>query len=128
MGHGRADEVGPLLAQDVEEASARNRRAQSSVPTLLERRKFVCFITLQEHWQGFSPSPDNLLHQSRTLKRKMMKESAKKSFFAILLCHRVTEFDAWRSSIIDILISTADIIMKQKWPFTSVQILPMGFA
>ena len=39
VGHGRADEVGPSLARDVEEASAGNGRAQSSVPTFLERRR-----------------------------------------------------------------------------------------
>ena len=33
-GHGRADKAGPSLARDVEEASAGNRRAQSSVPAL----------------------------------------------------------------------------------------------
>ena len=40
MGHGRADEAGPSLARDVEEASAGNGPAQSSVPTFLEQRKF----------------------------------------------------------------------------------------
>ena len=36
MDHGRADEA----PRDVEEASAGNGRAQSSVPTFLERRKY----------------------------------------------------------------------------------------
>ena len=37
--HGRDDEAGPLLAWDIEEASAGNGRAQISVPTFLEQRK-----------------------------------------------------------------------------------------
>ena len=41
MGHGRADEAGPLLAWDVEEASAGNVRAQSSVPIFFKQRKYV---------------------------------------------------------------------------------------
>ena len=36
----RADEAGPSLARDVEEASAGNGRAQSSVPTFMGRRKY----------------------------------------------------------------------------------------
>ena len=46
MGRGRADEVGPWLAQDVEEASAGNGRAQSSVPAFLERRKYMPYQCL----------------------------------------------------------------------------------
>jgi len=41
MGHGRADEAGPLLVWGVEEASAGNGRAQSRVPTFMERRKYI---------------------------------------------------------------------------------------
>jgi len=41
MGHGRADEAGPPLAWDIEEASAGNGRAPSSVPTFLEWRKYI---------------------------------------------------------------------------------------
>ena len=47
MGHGRADEAGPLLAGDVEEASAGNRQAQSSVPTFLKLRKYYVFFRAQ---------------------------------------------------------------------------------
>ena len=43
MGHGRADKAGSLLAWDVEEASAGNGLAKSSVPTFLERRKYQTF-------------------------------------------------------------------------------------
>jgi len=39
MGHGRADEAGPSLERDVEEASAGNGRALLSVPTFSKRRK-----------------------------------------------------------------------------------------
>ena len=39
-GHSRADEAGPSLARDVEEASAGNERAQSSIPTFFKRRKY----------------------------------------------------------------------------------------
>ena len=41
MGHGRAEEAGPSLAWDAEKASAGNGRAQSSVPTFMERRKYI---------------------------------------------------------------------------------------
>ena len=37
--HGRADEAGPSLSRDVEQASAGNGRAQSSVPNFMEQRK-----------------------------------------------------------------------------------------
>ena len=39
--HGRADQAGPSLAQDVEEASAGNGRAQSSIITFMKERKYV---------------------------------------------------------------------------------------
>ena len=39
MGPGRADEAGPSLSRDVEEASAGDGRSQSSVPTFLKRMK-----------------------------------------------------------------------------------------
>ena len=41
MGHGRADEAGPLLAQNVKETSAGNGQAQSSVPTFFGKEE-VC--------------------------------------------------------------------------------------
>ena len=51
MSHGRADEAGPLLARDVKEASAGNGRAQSSVPTFMELRKYnFCVYSGVEHW------------------------------------------------------------------------------
>ena len=39
--HGRADEAGPSLARDVQEASAGDGQAQSSVPTFFKRRKYI---------------------------------------------------------------------------------------
>ena len=44
MGPGRADKAGPLLAQDTEEASARNGRAQSSVRTFFETEEVEMII------------------------------------------------------------------------------------
>ena len=38
---GRADEAGPSLAQDVEEAFAGKGQAQSSVPTFFKRREYI---------------------------------------------------------------------------------------
>ena len=56
--HGRADEVGPSFAQDVELASAGNRPAQSSVPTffgteevckeVLVSLDYLCLVSLQQ--------------------------------------------------------------------------------
>ena len=41
MGHGRANEAGRSLARDIEEASAGNGQAQSTVPTFMKRRKYL---------------------------------------------------------------------------------------
>ena len=39
LGPGRNEQAGPSLARDIEEASAGNGRAQSSIPTFMGRRK-----------------------------------------------------------------------------------------
>ena len=53
MGHGRADEAGPSLPKDAEEASAGNGRALSSVPTFLERRTYQGIDTIIGHTTAY---------------------------------------------------------------------------
>ena len=48
MGHGRADKAGPSLAKDVEEASAGDGPAQSSVPTFLKRSKLQTVVNVNK--------------------------------------------------------------------------------
>ena len=64
MGHGRFDKAGPSLARDVEEASAGNGRAQSSVPTFLKRSKYN-FTKFFDKFLAFSPD-NNLVPQVTT--------------------------------------------------------------